>query len=185
MGICFKGYDEYSRSKIPLKFVLIAFAAMAVNLFILTGIQMTSTFRFAGPVDSELLGRMDSRFENCTVLDTAEDSSQFPTEHAVFLLETAEGELYAVTLEKHFLADRYRYREEMVLSVPDSPGEQWVGSASVRYDISLRVGDDSKITNFQASSSFTTLSNSFLILIAMSAIELAVYGFVFKKEELA
>ena len=185
MGINFKGYDEYYRSKVPLKFVLIAFIAMAVNLFLITCFQLSTTFRFAGPVDSETLGKMDSRFRNCTVLDTATDSSQFPTEHSVFLLETAEDETYAVTLEKHFLADRYRYREEMVLSVPHSSGEQPVSSAAVRYDISLWVQDDSKIANFQASSKFDSFISSCLISSAMCIVELIVYGFVFRKEELA
>lgn len=185
MAINFNSYGEYYRSKVPLKFVLIAFVALAVNLVILSCFQLMTVFRFAGPVDSEMLGRMDSRFEGCTILDSAEDSREPFTEYHIYLVETADGETHAATLEKHFLADRYRLREEMSVPVPNAPGEQWIETENMKRSISICITDNSEITNYQAFSNFSTVNTNFLILIAMCAVELIVYGFVFKREELA
>ena len=187
MGINFKGYDEYYRSKVPLKFVFLGFAALAVNLLILVGIQFLTVFQYTGPVDSEMLGRIDSRFENCTILDSADtaDSAGFLTHYSVYLLETKDGETHAAVLEKHFLTNRYRYREDVSVPVPDVAGEQRIETNEVKRRISIAVTNNAQITDFSVNIQFSTTHTMFLLSIAMCAVELVVYGFVFRKEELA
>ena len=100
--------EDYLNSKTPVKLLLIAAAAFAVNLVLVMGFQMLVQYRYPAPVDAELLGRMDAAYEGCVILGKAEEYANPERDLTVYLVQAPDGQEHLVTVRKHFLFGRYR-----------------------------------------------------------------------------
>lgn len=180
------GWDEYARSKVPLKLVFITIAAVAVNLLIIGAFQLIAMYRYTGPIDGTVLGRMNGEYENCTILDSREYSqkehSVFGSDYSAYLLETEDGEMRFAVVEKHLLFDRYRYVKKLSADVPEAAGTQDIHPGTAFQSAWAAIGDNSRIITFSVSQNN---SNSlFFILLAMCVVELIAYCLLFKRDEL-
>lgn len=180
------GWSEYARSKIPLKLVFISFAAVAVNLLIICGFQLAAMYRYTAPIDSAVLGRMNSAYENCTILDSREysqkENSIWGSDYAAYLLETEDGETHIALVEKHILFDRYRYMKKFSADVPAADGDQHVDAGTVYQSADYRITDNSRIVTLHVGQNNS--NGLFFIVLAMCAVELAAYCLLFKRHEL-
>ena len=90
----------------PLKLVFILMAAVAVNLMLIESFKILLLFDHADNLEAANLAAIDSRYANCTVIDTYTDKDEntpFWENYFTFhLLETANGERLLAVVENHF-----------------------------------------------------------------------------------
>lgn len=179
------GWDEYARSKVPLKLVFITLAAVAVNLLIIGAFQLAALYRYTGSIDETVLGQMNSEYENCTILSTSVyDSPVLFTEreYTAFLLETEDGETHFAVVEKHLFLDRCRYVKKLSAAVSQVPGMQDIHPGTAFQTAWATIDDNSRIASFHVGQN--NGNGLFLLLVAMCAVELAAYCLLFKRHEL-
>lgn len=179
------GWGEYARSKMPLKLVFILIAAVAVNMLIIGAFELLLHYRYTGPVDTAVLARMSSEYENCTILDSYTDDTQVPLwegTHTAYLLETENGETKLAAVEKHFLFNRYRYWEEFSTDVPKQEGRQSLIPGDLYHQALYWINDNSVIESFSMGQNYGPGIS--LVLIPMIIIEYLAFIFVFRRDEL-
>lgn len=179
------GWSEYARSKVPLKLVFLLMAAVLVNSLIIEGFKLMTAFRYSAPIDSAVLAQMNEAYENCTILDSYEDSSDSPIwegHSTAYLLKTEDGETKVAAVEKHFLFDRYRYWEKFSADVPILEGRQAVSSGTLYHQAVYWITDSSTIESFSMGQNYGPGLS--LLLIPMIIIEYLGYIFLFKRHEL-
>lgn len=183
------GWSEHYRSKIPLKLVFIGLAAVLINAVLIFGFQLVGPYRFTGPIDSEVLGQMDRSYEGCTILDRAASPAE-DDDLTVYLVETQDGTEQVVTVQKHYLFDRYRLVKSACKELdPDAQSirlragtgyftlgvshNQVSGHSDIRWESGFGPG------------SYSSFKNSmFLGIVALCVVEFLVYCLVFKREEI-
>lgn len=179
------GWSEYARSKMPLKLVFILMAAVLVNSLFIEGFELMTQYRYTGPIDSTVLAQMNEEYENSTILDNFEDSTQgylWDGIYTAYLLETPEGETKLAAVEKHFLFDRYRYLEKFSTDVPNQEGRQSLIPGSIYHQALYWVTDSSFIESFSMGQNHGP--GIHLALIPMIIIEYLAYIFLFRRDEL-
>lgn len=179
------GWSEYARSKVPLKLVFILMAAVAVNMLIIGGFGLLLHYRYTGPVDSTVLAKMNSVYENCTILDSHTDDTPSPLwegQSTAYLLETETGETKLATVEMHFLFNRYRYWEKFSADVPKQEGLQPVSPGTLYHQALCWISDNRIIESFSKGQNYGPGIS--LVLIPMIIIEYLAFVFIFRRDEI-
>ena len=183
--------DGYMRSKIPLKLVLIAAVAVAVNFALVVGLQLLLNYRVSGPIDETALAALDEAYEGCTILDHTENTADRANTLHVYLVKTQDGSEHLVTIRKHYLLDRYRLMKSACQ--PLLQGEDTVRLRAGASTFYLNVNFN-PISGHQDISWNTWIgqhprvqfrNNMTLCITGLCILELAVWGLIFRKEEMA
>lgn len=182
------GWSEYGRSKMPLKLVLILMAAVAVNLMIIEGFKALLIFDHADNLDTAQLSSIDSRYEDCILIDTYvdKDENHLPWENyfTFHLLENNQGERFLAVIENHFLFPRARYWEKFSVSVPEFASNEApvFGEYSRNMGYSCMLAPDGTIesAHVHGQKGFGVS----LLLVPMLIAEYVGFVFLFRKEEI-
>lgn len=105
---------SFAWSKTPLKMQLILILAGAINFGLILGLQMVFSYRTPGPVDETKLAQLEDVWQDCEILDQRQISG---SNFYICLVEKADGSLHLVTLQKHYLLDRYRLMPKACQSI--------------------------------------------------------------------
>lgn len=125
-------------------YILLFAILIVVNAVLLTGFQLWFVYKIDGPVSAETVTSLSENYADCTVIDS--DTTQY---FRGFLLESPEGDRYLVTLEKHFIQDRYRILRKATLELPEEPYSDVVMGDSEGLSLAVENGT---ITRFNANS---------------------------------
>lgn len=183
--------DTYMRSKIPLKLVLIAVVAVAVNFCLVLGLQVLLSYRAAGPISEDTLAKLHSDYEGCTIWDRTENVQSSDGDLYVYLVVKPDGSEHLVTLRKHFLFDRYRIVKSGCKEVPLGTESIQLRSGTTIFTINISFNQvsghsDIRWGTWSGQSARTQFRNSMLLyIVGLCAVELAVWSLVFRKEETA
>ena len=185
--------SSYMRSKIPLKLVLILAVALILNSLLVIGFQMLVSYRYSGPVDEALLGKMDKAYENCTIIDSTNNKADQHSSLTVYLVQTADGQHHLVTVQDYFLANRCRLVKKA--SQPLESGAQTVRLRAGSYTLYIGVRENESgqaadiwldMLTGPGQTNMTRLRNSLILWnVPLCALELIAYSLIFKKEEIA
>jgi len=180
------GWNEYARSKTPLKLVFLLMAAIVVNFLIVEGFKIALFFRYEKPEDVASLSQMNEEYENCTILDTAEYSAKehflWGMDYTAYLLETENGDIKVAVVAKHLLFDRYRYFEKFSGDVPKLEGVNAVTQGTSHHQAVFWLSDSASIGEFHVGQNYGP--GIFLVIIPMIIVEYIAYCLLFKREEL-
>ena len=183
------GWNEYARSKTPLKMVFLLMAAVLVNSLIIESIRLMWLYDYRAPIDVATLAQMNEEYENAVILDTFQDDAAgnplWEDTHTAYLLETENGQRKLAFVDKHFLFDRYRYLDKFSADVPHIPEqEDWqsVSSGPMHHQALVWIRDWSTIESFSMGQNYGPKIS--LALIPMIIIEYLAYVFLFKRHEL-
>jgi hypothetical protein len=182
------GWGEYGRSIMPLKLVFILMAAVAVNLMLIESFKVLLLFDHADNLEAVNLAAIDSRYANCTVIDTYTDKDEntpFWENHFTFhLLENAHGERLLAVVENHFLFPRARYWENLSAEVPSFASNEApvFGGNSGSMGYTCTLAPDRTIQ--QAHAHGQSGLSSPLLLTVMLIVEYISFIFLFRREEI-
>lgn len=179
------GWNEYARSKTPLKLVFLLMAAVLVNGLIVECIRIASLYSYDGPVDIAVLAQMDETFHGATVLDQRQNESAhilWEGEYTAYLLETESNDVKLAVVQKHFLLDRYRYMDKFTADVPAGEGMNAPISGTTYHQALCWINDGTSIESFNMGQNYGP--TAFLAIIPMIIAEYIAYCLLFKREEL-
>lgn len=179
------GWNEYARSKTPLKLVFLLMAAILVNGLIVECTRIATLYTYDGPVDIAVLAQMDEAFDGATILDQRQNESVHPLwngEYTAYLLETKSNDVKLAIVEKHFLLDRYRYMEKFTADVPAGEGMSAPISGTTYHQALCWIIDGTAFESFHMGQNYGP--TVFLAIIPMIIAEYIAYCLLFKREEL-
>lgn len=179
------GWNEYARSKVPLKLVFLLMAAVVVNSLIVECIRIATLYTYDGPVDIAILSQMDETFDGGTILDQRQNESEHPLwngEYTAYLLETDSKNVKLAIVQKHFLLDRYRYMEKFTADVAVAEGMSAPISGTTQHQALCWITDGTAFASFNMGQNYGP--TVFLAIIPMIIVEYIAYCLLFKREEL-
>ena len=179
------GWNEYARSKTPLKLVFLLIAAVLVNGLIIECFRIASLYKYEPPIDITVLSQMNEEFENAVILDSMQNQSAHPLwegENTAYLLETENGNVKLAIVEKHFLLNRYRYLEKFEADVPQQEGMYAPESGTLHHQALCWIIDGVSFESFSMGQNYGP--NIFLAIIPMIIAEYIAYCLLFKREEI-
>ena len=179
------GWNEYARSKTPLKLVFLLIAAVLINALIIECFRIASLYKYAPPIDSAVLSQMNEEFENAVILDSMQDQSAHPLwegDCTAYLLETESNNVKLAVVQKHFLLDRYRYMDKFTADVHAGEGMNAPISGTTYHQALCWINDGTSIESFNMGQNYGP--TAFLAIIPMIIAEYIAYCLLFKREEL-
>jgi len=179
------GWNEYARSKTPLKLVFLLIAAVLINALIIECFRIASLYKYEPPIDIAVLSQMNQEYENAVILDSMQDQSAHPLSEGdctAYLLETKSGERKLAIVEKHFLLGRYRYLEKFEADVPKQEGLYAPNSGTLHHQALCWINDGASFESFNMGQNYGP--TVFLAIIPMIIAEYIAYCLLFKREEL-
>ena len=179
------GWNEYARSKTPLKLVFLLMAAVLVNGLIVECIRIAFLYTYDAPVDIAVLSRMDETFEGATILDQRQDESVntlWEGKYTAYLLETESKEVKLAIVQKHLLLDRYRYMDKFTVDVPPVEGMSSPRSGILHHQALCWITDGKTFASFNMGQNYGPKAT--LAIIPMIIVEYLAYCLLFKREEL-
>lgn len=187
------GWETYARSKIPLKLLAIMIVAVVVNFGLVIGFQALVTYRYDFPVDDiSVLGKMDERYENCTLVDIAFADPNYYSGHSdfpeiIFLVETPSGDFELVTVARHFLFDRYRIVKSACASLEDGTERLQLRSGTTILGLNVEKKESTGLPDISIGSIAGVAGkhkNIAIVIAALCIAEYVAYCLLFKREEL-
>lgn len=184
------GWNTYARSKMPLKLVLILMVAFAVNFGIVLGFQALVTYRYADPIDSEALTRFDSKYQDATIVDMTWNSVDPDSNVTVYLVEMADEQYEFVTVQKHYMLQRYRFVKSGCIALEPDTTSVDLRAGSQFFNIELRYKEDAAQPDIIWAGMFGSggrnafSSSMFLSVVLLCFVELAAYCLLFKRHEI-
>ena len=106
--------NGFGWSKTPLKLLIILLLAGSINFGLILGLQMVFSYRTPGSMDETKLAQLETTWQDCEILDQRQISG---SNFYICLVEKADGSLHLVTLQKHYLLDRYRLMHKACQSI--------------------------------------------------------------------
>ena len=176
-------------SKTPLKLLIILFLAGSINFGLILGLQMAFSYTVKGPVDESKLAQMEEAWQDCELLDQRQISG---SNFYISLVKKADGSLHLVTLQKHYLLDRYRLMNKAYQSISQT-GESINLKAGITQ-IQLSVEENNQTGQLYIKPEGTGVINPpgqqfrnqmIFSITGLYILELAVWCLVFRKEEIA
>lgn len=181
--------NGFDWSKTPLKLLFILFLAGAINFGLVLGLQMAFRYRTAGPVEEATLAQMDEAYKDCEILDQRQISG---SNFYISLVKKPEGSLHLVTLQKHYLLDRYRLMAKACHNISQA-GESINLKAGITQ-IQLSVEENNQTGELYIKPGGTGVINPpgqqfrnqmIFCITGLCILELAIWCLVFRKEEIA
>lgn len=180
---------SFAWSKTPFKMLLILILAGAINFGLVLGLQMVFSYRTPGPVDETKLAQLEDVWQDCEILDSRRISG---SNFYICLVTKMDGSLNLVTLQKHYLLDRYRLMSKACQSVSQA-GEALHLKAGITL-IKLSVEENNQTGALYIREHGTGVINPpgqqfrnqmSLSIAGLCVLELALWCLVFRKEEIA
>ncbi len=181
---------RFGWSKTPLKMLLILIAAFIVNFALVLGLQMLLQYRVTGPIDETVLAKLDNDYDNCTILDQVSSATSTEKMLTVYLVSQADGTEQLVTVQKHYLFDRYRIVKSACTQVPAGDDSVQLRAGSTLFYIDISFNQVSGHSDIRWGTQLglnprTQFSNNMLLCIAgLCIVELLAWCLLFQKEEI-
>ena len=181
--------NGFGWSKTPLKLLIILFLAGSINFGLILGLQMVFSYRTSGSMNEAKLAQLDDIWQDCKILDQRQISG---SNFYICLVEKADGSLHLVTLQKHYLLNRYRLMPKACQSLSQT-GETVNLKAGITQ-LYLSVEENNQTGALYIHPEGTGIINPpgrqfrnqmIFGITGLCILELTVWCLVFRKEEIA
>lgn len=184
------GWTTYARSKMPLKLVFIIAVAFVLNGALALGVQLLTSYRFSGPIEAEMFGRMDESYENCEILDLTYLYQDSNNDLFVYLVQVPDGQQHLVTVRKHYLFDRYKLERNASMELDPKLSEIKLRAGTSMLTLSVSESTvlghtDIQMISWSGIQSRHRFSSAmFLTIVALCVVEYIAYIWLFKRDEI-